>query len=436
MNDCFVNVLVAYVHSGAQYAQSLKELSEALGPETPLGNVMKRFYEIEAQLETFMQQLENELNAQLLTPAEKFVETEIAAAREAYRAWERARNEYEAAESKVKSVKSAKEIEPGKLLQAQCSYHHARVKETTRFTVAFDRHSSVLWMRDFDFLDHVVSYFEHQHRILLSQYQLLYDMEELFTKQSELTVQRRQQFREHKEHKAKVRKEREEEAYNNRYQPLVDMLCAEDLALITALCVVAASEQDTMLENIIRILEGFQQTLSVLRVGITNEVQRANSATTLFRGNSTTTKLVTAFMRLLGRNYLIKLFAPLIEDVLRHYDSLEIDPTKIPNNDQRQANLTNFKKTIQRFVDAILSSLDTIPMCVSRPFIHDEILRSSSFFFFFFVVVVVVVVVHFLSLSTKSISLFFLLCCCYRCVCVGGCVGGWVRVMNVFCIIH
>jgi hypothetical protein len=358
----YVNVLQTYLHSGAPYAQSLQELAEKVGRDSPLGSVILRFHDVELQLESLTQQLMNDLNTQLIVPAEKFVATEIAAAREAYHAWQRARAEYDSAESKLKSVKNAKEIDPVKLLQAQSSYHHARVKENIRFTLAFERHSAVLWMRDFDFLNRVVSYYERQYHTYLGQYQLLYDMEELFTQQSELATQRRQQFREHKENKAKVRKEQEEEAYNNRYQPLVDMLCAEDLVLVTALCVVAASEQNAMLEDIVRILDAFQQTLRVLRVAITSEVQRASGPGSLFRGHSTAIKLVAAFMRLTARSYLVNQFAPLLDDVLRNSDSLNIDPLKVPNNDQRQSNLNAMKKIVQRFVDAIVSSFDAFPL--------------------------------------------------------------------------
>ena len=257
---------------------------------------------------------------------EKFNDEKIVPARESYKSWNRARLEYDAAKDRLDPVKNASHISPINLLAAQTNYYHARVKEMNRYLNASDKMGAVLWERDFDFLQELINWMETMHGILLTQYSTLYDQEQLTIALSDTSLQRRTAYYTTKDENARVKREKDIEAYNNRYgeqlmrlnqlytttstvltvawnryQPLIALLSAEDLALVNALCVTSASEQEQTLESLVRILDAMKQTLPIIKLGITKEVSKTTSESTLFRGNTTATKLMTAFTKMTGK---------------------------------------------------------------------------------------------------------------------------------------
>lgn len=87
----------------------------------------------------------------------------------------------------------------------------------TRYLNASDKMGAVLWERDFEFLQELINWMEIMHSILLTQYSLLYDQEQLTTALSETSNQRRHTYYTTKDEKARVKREKEIEAYKNRY---------------------------------------------------------------------------------------------------------------------------------------------------------------------------------------------------------------------------
>jgi hypothetical protein len=124
--------------------------------------------------------------------------------------------EYDAAKDRLDPLKNASHISPINLLSAQTNYYHARVKEMTRYLNASDKMGAVLWERDFEFLQELINWIEIMHGILLTQYSLLYDQEQLTAALSETSIQRRNTYYTAKDEKARVKRENEIEAYKNR----------------------------------------------------------------------------------------------------------------------------------------------------------------------------------------------------------------------------
>ncbi len=147
---------------------------------------------------------------------EKFSDEKIDPARESYKSWNRSRLEYDAAKDRLDPLKNASHLSPINLLVAQTNYYHARVKELTRYLNASDKMGAVLWERDFDFLQELINWMETMHGILLTQYSLLYDQEQLTSALSETSNQRRTTYYTAKDEKARVKREKEIEAYQNR----------------------------------------------------------------------------------------------------------------------------------------------------------------------------------------------------------------------------
>lgn len=73
-----------------------------------------------------------------------------------------------------------------------------------------------------------------------------------------------------------------------------------DLGLMNSVCVTAGSEQDEILRTIIKILDAHSKAMPIIKQSITNEVSATQNPATLFRGNSTATKLMSAFTKMTG----------------------------------------------------------------------------------------------------------------------------------------
>lgn len=163
-------------------------------------------------------------------------------------------------------------------------------------------------------------------------------------------------------------------------------MSAEDLALVNALCVTAASEQEQILESLVRILDAMKQTLPIIKLGITKEVSKTTTEATLFRGNTTATKLMTQFTKMtgkklnfclmthyltdecIGREYLTKTLKDAMSETIAQLQKsgsdFEVDPSKMTNKDEaaRTQSIDNLKQVVARFLEAILASIDICPV--------------------------------------------------------------------------
>jgi hypothetical protein len=54
--------------------------------------------------------------------------------------------------------------------------------------------------------------------------------------------------------KEQILQAKEAEEFANRYTPLVELLSAEDLAVVNAICVTAGAEQESILESLIKFV--------------------------------------------------------------------------------------------------------------------------------------------------------------------------------------
>jgi hypothetical protein len=85
----------------------------------------------------------------------------------------------------------------------------------------------------------------------------------------------------------------------------------------------------------------------------------------LFRGNSTTTRFLSAFAKVHGYNYLRSLILPLIQTMtmIPAGNGFDLDPTKAVGQDVEQ-NRRNVEKVATAFLAVMSSSVPTIPPCV------------------------------------------------------------------------
>jgi hypothetical protein len=316
------------------------------------------------------------------TAVEKFELDEIASFKELKKAWTKSRLEYDAAKGKLDETlktKSSGEPEALRYLRAHLHYIQARKREALRFEAALDKVGDVLWKRDFSLLQETVSCMQALAKFLDSSYQTLAQLEEYFGQLKSHSAQRKEEWMAFKAQKKEERTKKQLEEYAARYTPLVELLSNEDLALVNAVCVTAGAEQDVVLESLIYILDAHKMTLPIIKLGITREVEKTKSAATLFRGNTMATKLMTAFTKMTGRQYLSDTLKHLLEDLSAQLNagvSFEIDPEKL--GEDHAANMEHLRKCCQLFLDNIVDSIKKcpVPFRMMAAHLRDEVVRS------------------------------------------------------------
>jgi hypothetical protein len=123
-------------------------------------------------------------------------------------------------------------------------------------------------------------------------------------------------------------------ARQSRYAPFLQILSGSSLLLINALCVAAGgADEEPLLTAICCGLDAHGMLRDAVTSGIAAEVAGSADATTLFRANNGTTKLVGAFTKLVGQQYLISLIKPYIAELSTSKDTCEVDATKLNKED-------------------------------------------------------------------------------------------------------
>lgn len=251
--------------------------------------------------------------------------------------------------------------------------------EANKLEVVYDKATDALWIRDYEILKSVVQYIQNYYEFILQSYNSLYQLEEYIEQLKKYSTERRNDWNDFVAKRKQERKQNEEEEYANRYNPLVELLSAPDLALVNAVCVSSGSDKEVILESLINILDAYKMTLKIIKLGITVEVEKTKDAGTLFRGNSMATKLMTAFTRMYGRSYITSTLKPYLELLVKDVESgkrYEIDPSKAPNENLKE-NLENLKAITLKFFEAIVNSIDQcpIPFRIMASHLKDEVVK-------------------------------------------------------------
>jgi len=164
----------------------------------------------------------------------------------------------------------------------------------------------------------------------------------------------KKKMREERKLQENTKKEKE------KFDILLHLLAAPDLELINAMAMVTSADQDQMLEMVVRVFDAKSLTINLLKQVISREVEATASPSTLFRGNSCATKLMTSYTKLTGKIYLYNTLSPVLQQLFLTPQNLEVDPTRAKgiNIQQNMVKLINMSQT---FLNAILSSLKECP---------------------------------------------------------------------------
>ncbi|KAL1917866.1 uncharacterized protein VTP21DRAFT_3700 [Calcarisporiella thermophila] len=148
-----------------------------------------------------------------------------------------------------------------------------------------------------------------------------------------------------------------------KYEKLVNMLFENDSQIALALCEVCPVVDIDMLSALLlKVYDSRGKTTQLLRAIVELEVASTESESELFRRNSMATRLLSAFARQHGAEYIRSTLQPLLQELYAkpHQYAFELDPTKVKDEEISQ-NLAKLKCTTQRFLDVICTSGHKVP---------------------------------------------------------------------------
>lgn len=148
-----------------------------------------------------------------------------------------------------------------------------------------------------------------------------------------------------------------------KYFRLLELILDPSLEVVLTLAdVTPITEADAVAQLLVRIFEANDATMTLLRGAISAEVQRTDSANTLFRRNSMATKLLAAHCKLIGTPYLQNCLGPSIKNIIQKNLNLEIDPSRLSEDDNLADQQALMISLCTGFLDDIKSSLDDCPL--------------------------------------------------------------------------
>ncbi|KAI0065862.1 hypothetical protein BV25DRAFT_1988944 [Artomyces pyxidatus] len=144
---------------------------------------------------------------------------------------------------------------------------------------------------------------------------------------------------------------------------LCELVKGPDITLALAICETCpTSEVDIIIPVLLNIFDTRESLMNLMKTLIDREVQRTENEAELFRGNSTCTRLLSAFARIHGYQYLRSLIVPLIQTMssIPPGHGYILDPAKVPQEEIEQ-NKKNVELVAASFLEIISHSLPTLP---------------------------------------------------------------------------
>lgn len=178
-----------------------------------------------------------------------------------------------------------------------------------------------------------------------------------------------------------------EEDLRDKYEALLELLFEQNMLVTQALLqVIQITEADDVTRVLVSICEAYTAshvdttltqspstathvpheegqsfTLRLLKMAISTEISKTESPNTLFRRNSVATKLMAAYTKLIGSQYLKDTLSKPLEYLLQTPLDFEVDPTKLTPGQNREANMKNISEVSNMFLKSIISSLEACP---------------------------------------------------------------------------
>lgn len=191
-----------------------------------------------------------------------------------------------------------------------------------------------------------------------------------------------------REGRRKRRFQIEDRKAEGQVQPsrLCEMVRGPNIMIAMAMCnVCPAHELENLIHVILNIFDTRKSLLRLLKALIDREVAQTTSESNIFRSNSMCMRVLSAFARMHGYNYLRQILSPLISQMVAMPAdrSYELDP-KRPDGRNVEENAKNLSIIAQAFLNVICESAPILPPILREVCNHiadavNEVWPESSF---------------------------------------------------------
>jgi len=148
----------------------------------------------------------------------------------------------------------------------------------------------------------------------------------------------------------------------DKYYKLLELILDDDLEVALALGdVTPITEADKVAQLLVRVFEANDKALDLLKASIRAEVLKTEKENTLFRLNSMATKLLSAYCKVIGKDYLQVSVGPQIKQLIQNPRPCELDPSKIQEGENIEQNQKNILDISQNFLKDIRASIPHCP---------------------------------------------------------------------------
>ncbi|ORY04201.1 hypothetical protein K493DRAFT_311429 [Basidiobolus meristosporus CBS 931.73] len=154
-----------------------------------------------------------------------------------------------------------------------------------------------------------------------------------------------------------------ESSMTDRYDKLVELITDDDLVIALSLCEVCpVPDIDELASVLLAIFDTRGNTMKLMKAVIERELMKTESSSELFRRNCMATRLLAAFAKMYGSEYLRSTLQPILREMVsNNHLAYELDPTKMSMNSDAAKNLANLKQMSQAFLDVIVASAPKVP---------------------------------------------------------------------------
>lgn len=305
-----------------------------------------------------------------LYKANLFLKNYLLPARRAKEAYRDAVLQLSASESAVQNLLNAKVDKPADLLVAFTHRHYAERKSRVRLVDASNKMEDATSIKD--------PFLVEMFTVVMSNLGSFYGLAS--SSFGNLATERAKAAEFITAHRADVSaeidrieaqwKETQERERNNRFVPLTLLLASSELEYVSSIINVTSVDPKPTVERIIVILDAYSLALPLIRLATQQEVHSTLDYQTLFRTNSTSTKLLSAFTRIVGLPYLRELLLIVVSEIQSNKRNLEVDPSKAGEGVDVEESGSILISYCERIMDGVFDSLRKCP-------VHFRILASE-----------------------------------------------------------
>eukprot|EP01105_Mastigella_eilhardi_P013939 TRINITY_DN3176_c0_g1_i2.p1 TRINITY_DN3176_c0_g1~~TRINITY_DN3176_c0_g1_i2.p1 ORF type:complete len:599 (+),score=146.51 TRINITY_DN3176_c0_g1_i2:81-1799(+) len=355
-----------------------RELTEA-SDNTPLAQALKAYGEAQKQLLVYRRDLETAIREKFVKPANLFLSCEIKNMRQTKANYYSSRRVFDMMLANLKDLEAQARPDPVKIYSAQQELVKAREEFHSLQVHTSWEIEDVNAKVDYVLLDQV--------RDLMSS-QLVYHRKcaKLFDGMAPLLDTLQQESERARRLNREVKAKREAalsaslaKSRNDKFNTFVMLLSHPSLALVRSMLeCLDKTQEDEFLARTSRILDTSNLALPLITQEVSQVVREMTDPTTMFRENTTASKLMTAYTKAIGRRYILDLLCEPVRHFTVHAADYEIDQFKVEGSIDVERNAVNLVDACKMLTDQIMGSTTQCPISLRRIAHHlrEEVTRK------------------------------------------------------------